>query len=254
MPRTLYYAVHQKHRKLVRNRKGDAVWNITVNDYTKILKKGCYVCDHKLTEKTSKEFYPRVLKGYYDSKSQNKDYFDSKSQNKDTEYIFSNTIVLCKPCAKMCRDTHPITLLKQLIDIGSKTNKSKLRYPDSHRNNTSAESYETFLKYLSDNDINVSIDKRKYSKICSNACEFCKRKDTKLNRNHARIKFDSKENSFITICSSCEALYRHSKYIKGNDSPHDKFLKLCVKTIGKNNIVEKHVQNDIFSKLSFETH
>jgi hypothetical protein len=193
MPRTLFYKLHQKHGKLVRARKElNNKWNVRVNDYERILKKGCYVCKIEFNEDLKKLFYPRRLN--------------------EQVYCAENTVVLCMTCSQMCRCADPITLLKQLIHIGSRQvrDSDHVNYFDCFKNNTSRLSYDKFSMYLEDQEYKnqKKIPDSFYDKLCSNNCIFCDRKDSETNRNGVMIKMDGANDKLITICSNCESLYR----------------------------------------------
>jgi len=223
MPRTLFYVLHRKHRRLARERKGDANWNVTVDEYRQILRRGCFVCGYGFSRDTKTDFYPHRLNNH--------------------DYQYNNTVVLCRLCSKMCRSKDPVTLLKQLIHIGSRQAKvPNIEYLDVHRNNTSAESYDKFLEYLVEEKTRETLTEEAYYDMCSDDCEFCGRKDSTLNRNHVKLKLDDLYPDFITTCTSCYALYRCFKGKENFEySIHDEFLTFTIMCVEKNRYVESYM-------------
>ena len=228
MPNISYHTLFIEHRRLVRERKGDVRWNVTVDEYRRILRKGCFVCGYGFSKDTQNHFYPHRL------------------NNRD--YECNNAVVLCRLCSQMCRSKDPVTLLKQLVHIGSRYMKrANIEYPDSHRNNTSIESYEKFLTYLADEEARITLNEDSYNDLCKSDCEFCGRPNTKNNHNDVRLKLDKAYPDFITTCTSCFALYRcfDSRRKMYGITSHEAFLTHAMMCVERNNLIEKNMKGKI---------
>lgn len=128
---------HNKHYVMSLKIKG-MNWNVSLDQFEEILKKGCFFCSNPYSEMGK-------MKMYSESKERIKTY-----RLYGLEFRKENTISLCNKCYPMVKKNSIIPLAKQILHICSKI--------DDNKNNKNVEYLDAFADYTTQHSYNWYIE------------------------------------------------------------------------------------------------
>lgn len=184
MPRTYVAAAFAQQKRIVHNRRAErSEWNIRLDEFERIVDRGCYFCSVKYTE--NDKFYTRRID--------------------NDNYSANNSVTLCERCSVILKGRNIPNFLKFLVHIGSRlSNDVNIDHYDAFYDESQTISYGGWVTINGVKRSDYSAES--YERATKEECKYCNRETTNKNHNRCVIRRDG-SSELLSLCSMCEAVY-----------------------------------------------